>query len=132
MNRCAVASGARCQCRLAASEDAVGSQLRPMVEAVAKALNVTGQLSFDLRRDAEGQWRALECNPRATSGFHFFGPDDGLVEAVAEGRSALAARTCPTGGSGEAVPALLAGGTGASLCLGLMRSKAGATRRLRP
>jgi len=118
----------------AASEDGVGSQLRPMVEAVAKALNVTGQLSFDLRRDAEGQWRALECNPRATSGFHFFGPDDGLVEAVAEGRSALTARTRPTGEVlGEAVPALLAGGIrGLSLCLGLMRSKAGATRRLRP
>ena len=119
---------------LAASEDGVGSQLRPMVEAVAKALNVTGQLSFDLRRDAEGQWRALECNPRATSGFHFFGPDDGLVEAVAEGRSALTAQTRPTGEVlGEAVPALLAGGIrGLSLCLGLMRSKAGATRRLRP
>ena len=118
----------------AASEDGVGSQLRPMVEAVAKALNVTGQLSFDLRRDAEGQWRALECNPRATSGFHFFGPDDGLVEAVAEGRSALTARTSPTGEVlGEAVPALLAGGIGGlALCLGLMRSKAGATRRLRP
>jgi len=118
----------------AASDDAVDSQLRPMVEAVAKALNLTGQLSFDLRRDAEGQWRALECNPRATSGFHFFGTDDGLVEAVAEGRSALTDRIRPAGEVlGEAVPALLAGGIkGLALCLGLMRSQAGVTRRLRP
>lgn len=32
----------------------------------------TGQVSFDLMRVADGSLVALECNPRATSGVHFF------------------------------------------------------------
>lgn len=32
----------------------------------------TGQVSFDLIRQANGPLVALECNPRATSGVHFF------------------------------------------------------------
>ncbi|MAM62004.1 hypothetical protein [Maritimibacter sp. UBA3975] len=32
----------------------------------------SGQISFDLMRLADGSVRPLECNPRATSGLHFF------------------------------------------------------------
>ena len=45
----------------------------------------TGQLSFDFRRDANGGLHALECNPRATSGLHFFTPDDDLPGALLDG-----------------------------------------------
>ena len=48
---------------------------------VAK-FNWTGQCSFDFRHDAEGQLRVIECNPRATSGVHFFAAGDGLPEAI--------------------------------------------------
>jgi len=50
----------------------------------------TGQISFDFRRDAKGALHAIECNPRATSGLHFFAPSDGLVEAMLVGSMAKA------------------------------------------
>ena len=116
----------------AASGDEVTAQLRPLVDAVAGALGLTGQVSFDLRRDAEGQWKTLECNPRATSGFVFFGPDDGLVEAVDEGRAVTIPLKRPEREVlGEALPSLLFGGwPGLALCLGLLRTKPGPYRRL--
>jgi len=49
----------------------------------------TGQVSFDYRRDAEGVLHAIECNPRAVSGVHFFRPEDGLVAAMLAGRPAV-------------------------------------------
>ena len=41
----------------------------------------TGQISFDFI-ESGGTFYPLECNPRATSGVHLFGPEDGLVEAL--------------------------------------------------
>lgn len=59
----------------------------------------TGQLSFDFRRDAEGGLHVLECNPRATSGLHFFAVADQLPDAVLTGTPAtptdLRAMTVP-------------------------------------
>ena len=46
----------------------------------------TGQLSFDFRHDRHGELKVIECNPRATSGLHFFRAQDGLCEALLEGR----------------------------------------------
>jgi len=43
----------------------------------------TGQIAFDFRHDETGRLRVLECNPRATSGAHFFAAGDGLAEAIA-------------------------------------------------
>ncbi len=43
----------------------------------------SGQVSFDFRRDEDGMMRAIECNPRATSGLHFFTSGDGLPDALA-------------------------------------------------
>ncbi|MEO1285230.1 MAG: hypothetical protein AAFV92_10165, partial [Pseudomonadota bacterium] len=42
----------------------------------------TGQISFDLIRDANGQIWPLECNPRATSGVHFFSETSGFDQAI--------------------------------------------------
>ncbi|MCB9992837.1 MAG: hypothetical protein H6873_04175 [Hyphomicrobiaceae bacterium] len=50
----------------------------------------TGQISFDFRRDGDGVLRVIECNPRATSGLHFFGMGDGLADAMVNGTSAKA------------------------------------------
>ena len=52
----------------------------------------TGQVSFDFRRDAGGRHRVIECNPRPTSGLHFFGPEDDLPGAYLHGRGASASR----------------------------------------
>ena len=60
------------------------------VAAFAARTGWTGQVSFDFRRDAEGAIRVIECNPRAVSGLHFFGPGDGLVEALFDGSAASA------------------------------------------
>ena len=51
----------------------------------------------------------LECNPRSTSGFHFFGPQRGLVEAVVAGRET---RFRASAGllMGERLPTVLVGG----------------------
>jgi hypothetical protein len=42
----------------------------------------TGQISFDLIRRADGSILPIECNPRATSGLHFFRDAKGFAGAV--------------------------------------------------
>ncbi len=39
--------------------------------AVVSKLHYDGMISFDFMQDSAGQWCAIECNPRATSGIHF-------------------------------------------------------------
>jgi len=51
--------------------------------AYAHRTNWTGQLSFDFRRDAKGELKAIECNPRATSGIHLLKADAALGHALA-------------------------------------------------
>jgi hypothetical protein len=46
-----------------------------ITRAVA-ALGWTGFIAFDLREDAAGAVLGIECNPRTTSGLHFFEPED--------------------------------------------------------
>jgi hypothetical protein len=58
------------------------------VSGFAQKLGWTGQLSFDFRYDAAGHLSAIECNPRATSGLHFFGPADGLAHALFDSMTA--------------------------------------------
>lgn len=83
--------------------------IEPMIVALAEALDLTGQLSFDFRKDAAGQYKVLECNPRSTSGFHFFGPNGGLVPALVDGTETLV-RARKGDLMGERLPALLVGG----------------------
>ena len=46
------------------------------VNTFAKATHWSGFLSFDFIVDASGHASAIECNPRATSGLHFFAQAD--------------------------------------------------------
>ncbi|GAA2223399.1 GNAT family N-acetyltransferase [Herbiconiux moechotypicola] len=56
--------------------------LRDASERLAGALGITGQFGLDAIDTPTGV-SILECNPRATSGVHLFGPGDGLAEAFA-------------------------------------------------
>ncbi len=51
------------------------------VDHFIQATNWTGFISFDFIIDAEGTPYAIECNPRTTSGLHFFETDD-LARAI--------------------------------------------------
>lgn len=57
----------------------------PLIDAFvrdyAAATGWTGFLSFDFMLDGQGRPWAIECNPRTTSGLHFFERDD-LARAV--------------------------------------------------
>ena len=53
---------------------AVPDEVRRTIDACARAHAVSGAISFDFMADADGRWRAIECNPRATSGLHLMGP----------------------------------------------------------
>jgi hypothetical protein len=50
-----------------------------MVEYFGKTTGYTGQVGFDFIEDTAGKFHVLECNPRATSGVHFF---EGQAEAL--------------------------------------------------
>lgn len=62
------------------------------VEAYAQATHWTGFLSFDFMRDETGAIFALECNPRLTSGVHFFA-QEGLASAILNANAPLALRS---------------------------------------
>ena len=92
-----------------AASNATNARLGDFVEPLVAGETFSGQLSFDFREDGNGQWKVIECNPRSTSGFHFFGPRVGLVEAVTDGRKT--ALTASEGRvMGERLPTLLLGG----------------------
>lgn len=84
-------------------------RIRAFVESFARKMHYTGQLSFDWIESDSGDIQVLECNPRAVSGVHLFGPDDALPAAMAG-----TADTCATPSSTEprmiAVVMLCAGG----------------------
>lgn len=56
---------------------------------IAAVTRVTGQLSFDVIRSADGAIAPIECNPRSVSGVHLFDGAPGLAEALLGGRPLL-------------------------------------------
>ncbi|MEE4014145.1 hypothetical protein V1T76_18920 [Roseibium sp. FZY0029] len=58
---------------------------RAFIGTFARNTGWTGQVSFDLMRLEDGSVRPLECNPRATSGLHFFQDADRFVRALTIG-----------------------------------------------
>ncbi len=65
------------------------------IDQVVQTLNYTGMISFDFIQDGDGVWRAIECNPRATSGMHFLQSQEimqGLCDADASRERRLAGR----------------------------------------
>lgn len=69
--------------------------IRAFVTGFATATAWTGQISFDFRHDAAGRLSVIECNPRATSGLHYFGGGDGLADALCGKSPATAALSGP-------------------------------------
>lgn len=57
---------------------------RELVERIVAGTSWTGQISFDLMREAERRVLPLECNPRAVSGLHFFRDPARFADAVLE------------------------------------------------
>ena len=55
---------------------------RRFVESFVAGTGWTGQISFDLMREKNGRVLPLECNPRATSGLHFFRDPQRFVKAM--------------------------------------------------
>ncbi|TGQ51721.1 hypothetical protein EN836_22550 [Mesorhizobium sp. M1C.F.Ca.ET.193.01.1.1] len=55
---------------------------RKLVERIVAGTGWSGQISFDLMREADGTVLPLECNPRAVSGLHFFREPARFAEAV--------------------------------------------------
>jgi hypothetical protein len=63
---------------------------RHFVESFVAGTGWTGQISFDLMRDKDGRILPLECNPRATSGLHFFRRPQRFTQAMlADGDEAM-------------------------------------------
>jgi predicted ATP-grasp superfamily ATP-dependent carboligase len=77
------------------------------VEAFAARTAFSGFLSFDFRRDADGRYLPMECNPRATSGIHFLEPAD-LARAILEPESVEGLRCRREGVLQQFFPALTA------------------------
>ncbi len=58
------------------------------IARIVQALSWIGFISFDLRGDAEGRIHGIECNPRTTSGLHFFETAD-IAPAILGRRDTL-------------------------------------------
>jgi predicted ATP-grasp superfamily ATP-dependent carboligase len=58
------------------------------IACMVQALDWTGFVSFDMREDAEGRIHGIECNPRTTSGLHFFETED-IAPAILGHRDTL-------------------------------------------
>jgi len=86
-----------------------GEDIRNFAATYVKGTGWHGQISFDLRRDAAGVLHAIECNPRATSGLHFFRQPAGF--AAAFGPDGQAVHPDVTGPQGVRA-AMLAWGAG--------------------
>jgi glutathione synthase/RimK-type ligase-like ATP-grasp enzyme len=56
--------------------------IRAWAERYLEATAPTGQYGFDFIERPDGSLTAVECNPRATSGVHYFEPGDRLVDAI--------------------------------------------------
>ena len=54
----------------------VPDSITSFISDAVQASNFSGMISFDFMQDNHEDWRAIECNPRATSGIHFLAPDD--------------------------------------------------------
>jgi hypothetical protein len=69
---------------------------RDLIERIVAATEWTGQISFDLMREADGRVLPLECNPRAVSGLHFFHDPARFADAVlGDGSEVLPDVTAP-------------------------------------
>lgn len=73
-----------------ADDDPVALGALDVTRRIVSDTGYTGLIGFDLLATDEGVV-VLECNPRATSGFHLFSPGSGLAARILEAGSAVAA-----------------------------------------
>ena len=66
----------------------VNPQVREWVQRFVQSTQWNGQVSFDMILTAERKLFALECNPRATSGLHFFQDPKAFSAALWHGAEA--------------------------------------------
>ena len=71
------------------------ANVRYFVEKFITKSNWHGQISFDFIRSADGSIKPLECNPRATSGVHFFADGKAMVGALFNGLETQPTVTTP-------------------------------------
>ncbi|MDP5084569.1 MAG: hypothetical protein NWQ23_04040 [Yoonia sp.] len=62
-------------------------QIATYVRRFVQGTGWTGQVSFDMIRKAGGDILAIECNPRATSGIHFFRAPAAFAKALLSGQA---------------------------------------------
>ena len=62
----------------------VPDSIANFISHAVQASNYTGMISFDFMQDDHDDWRAIECNPRATSGIHFLAADN-IHSALTDG-----------------------------------------------
>ncbi|MEM8811071.1 MAG: ATP-grasp domain-containing protein [Pseudomonadota bacterium] len=63
--------------------------VRRFVEAFIAGTAWSGQIAFDFMREANGRIMPLECNPRATSGLHFFSDPKAFSGIIISDRPAV-------------------------------------------
>ncbi|MFK7993877.1 MAG: ATP-grasp domain-containing protein [Granulosicoccus sp.] len=64
---------------------AVPESISEFINRIVQATEYSGMIAFDFIQDDTGVWRAIECNPRSTSGIHFIEHDDllkGLIRKL--------------------------------------------------
>ncbi len=71
--------------------------VRSFVARFVQGTGWTGQISFDLMRLPDGRVLPLECNPRATSGLHFFRSPGVFSAAILKGAEVSPDVTRPQG-----------------------------------
>lgn len=71
--------------------------VRDFVTRFIEGTGWTGQISFDLMRMPDGRVLPLECNPRATSGLHFFRSPGVFSAALIKGTEVMPDVTRPQG-----------------------------------
>jgi hypothetical protein len=59
--------------------------LLDLAQGVARETGASGQLSYDVIREADGTIVPIECNPRGVSGLHLFDGDPRLARAIMSG-----------------------------------------------
>ncbi|MCF6443734.1 ATP-grasp domain-containing protein [Nereida sp. MMG025] len=66
-------------------EPVMSDRIQAFVARYVQKTAWTGQISFDLIEAADGTIWPIECNPRATSGLHFFTDSAPFADAVCDG-----------------------------------------------
>jgi hypothetical protein len=66
-----------------------GNTVAGFVETYAKKTNWSGQISFDFMQTDDGHVLPLECNPRSTSGLHFFRDPKSFTQALLMGKGMM-------------------------------------------